>query len=80
MNKQCYTPERETLSLGVAQGPSLRTLATVLGRTPSTLSREDARTAPSGRPYRAGTAQTLATVRSRHARRPRKLLEVGLWQ
>ena len=35
--------ERETLSLGLAHGQSLRTMATVLGRAPSTLSREAAR-------------------------------------
>mgnify|MGYP000681086684 FL=1 len=84
MNKKCYThlsfEERETLSLGVAQGQTLRTLATVLGRTPRTLSREQARNAPSGGPYRACTAQTLATARSRHPRRPRKLLEPWLWR
>jgi IS30 family transposase len=32
--------ERETLSLGLARGHSLRTMARVLGRAPSTLSRE----------------------------------------
>ena len=31
--------ERETLSLGLAQGQSLRMMATVLGRPPSTVSR-----------------------------------------
>jgi DNA-binding CsgD family transcriptional regulator len=35
--------ERETLSLGLAQGQSLRAMATVLGRAPSTVSRELAR-------------------------------------
>jgi IS30 family transposase len=35
--------ERETLSLGLAQGHSLRTMAIVLGRAPSTISRESAR-------------------------------------
>ena len=50
--------ERETLSLGLAHGHSLRTMARVLGRAPSTLSRESARNATRGRPYRACTAQT----------------------
>lgn len=44
MPKTCYThmsvEERETLSWGLAHGDSLRTMATVLRRAPSTLSRE----------------------------------------
>ena len=72
--------ERETLSLGLAQGHSLRAMATVLGRTPSTVSRELTRNATRGHPYRACTAQTLATVRARQPRRPRKLLDPWLWQ
>ena len=71
--------ERETLSLGLAHGHSLRTMARVLGRAPSTLSRESARNATRGRPYRACTAHTLATVRARQPRRPRKLLDPWLW-
>jgi len=51
--------ERETLSLGLANGQSLRTMAMVWGRAP-TLSRESARNTTRGRPYRACTAQTLA--------------------
>jgi len=72
--------ERETLSLGLAHGHSLRTMATVLGRAPSTLSRESARNATRGRPYRACTAHTLATGRARQPRRLRKLLDPWLWQ
>ena len=72
--------ERETLSLGLAQGHSLRAMATVLGRAPSTVSRELTRNATRGHPYRACTAQTLATVRARQPRRPRKLLDPWLWQ
>ncbi|MDH3504290.1 MAG: helix-turn-helix domain-containing protein [Nitrospirota bacterium] len=75
MNKKSYThlsfEERETLSLGLAQGHSLRTMATVLGRTPSTLSREQARNATPSWPYRACTAHARATGRTRLARRPR---------
>ncbi len=44
--------DRETLSLGLAQGHSLRTMARVLGRAPSTVSRESARNTTRGRPYR----------------------------
>ena len=72
--------ERETLSLGLAHGHSLRTMATVLGRAPSTLSRESARNATRGRPYRACMAHTLATGRARQPRRRRKLLDPWLWQ
>ena len=71
--------ERETLSLGLAHGHSLRAMARVLGRAPSTVSRESARNATRGRPYRACTAHTLATVRARQPRRPRKLLDPWLW-
>ena len=71
--------ERETLSLGLAQGQSLRTMATVLRRAPSTVSREHARNARD-HPYRACTAQRLAATRARQPRRARKLLDPWLWQ
>ena len=67
--------ERETLSLGLARGDSLRTMATVLGRAPSTVSRESARNRTRGLPYRDCTAQTLTAARARQPRRPRKLLD-----
>ena len=83
MPNQCYThmsiEERETLSLGLAQGYSLRTMARVLGRAPSTVSRESARNAR-GHPYRACTAQHLAAARARQPRRPCKLLDLWRWQ
>jgi len=72
--------DRETLSLGLAYGQSLRTMASVLGRAPSTVSRELARNVTRGRPYRACTAYTLASARARQPRRPRKLLDPWLWQ
>ena len=72
--------ERETLSLGLAGGHSLRTMARVLGRAPSTVSRESARNTTRGRPYRACTAQVQATARACQPRRPRKLLDPWLWQ
>jgi hypothetical protein len=54
MAKQCYThlsvEDRETLSLGLAHGHSLRTMASILGRAPSAVSRE----------------HTLASARVRH--------------
>lgn len=84
MPTKCYThlsaEERETLSLGLAHGHSLRTMASVLGRAPSTVSRESARNATRGRPYRACTAHTLASARACQPRRPRKLLDPWLWQ
>ena len=70
--KHMSAEERETLSLGLAHGQSLRTMARVLKRAPSTVSRAWARNA--GRsPYRACTAHTLASARVRQPRRPRKL-------
>ena len=72
--------DRETLSLGVAHGHSLRTMARVLGRAPSTVSRELARNTTRGRPYRVCTAQTLAATRACQPRRRRKLLDPWLWQ
>ncbi len=84
MPTRCYrhmsAEDRETLSLGLAHGHSLRTMARVLGRAPSTLSRESARNTTRGRPYRACTAQTRAAARARQPRRPRKLLDPWLWQ
>ena len=70
----------ETLSLGLAHGHSLRMMARVLGRAPSTISRESARNTTRGHPYRACTAQTQATARARQPRRPRKLADPWLWR
>jgi IS30 family transposase len=72
--------ERETVSLGLAHGHSLRTMALVLGRSPSTMSREVARNVTRGRPYRACTTHTLATGRACQPRRSRKLVDPWLWQ
>ena len=84
MTKSCDThlsaEDRETLSLGLTQGESLRALARVLGRAPSTLCRESARNTTRGRPYRACTAQIQAAALARQPRRPRKLLDPWLWQ
>jgi hypothetical protein len=59
--------EREAVSLGLAHGHSLRAMARVLGRAPSTVSREVARNTPRGGPYRACAAQRHAAVRPRPA-------------
>jgi len=84
MSTKCYAhlsaEDRETVSLGLTQGESLRALARVLGRAPSTLSREYARNTTRGHPYRACTAQTQAATRARQPRRARKLLDPWLWQ
>jgi IS30 family transposase len=84
MNTSCYThlspEERATLSLGLAQGHSLRMMARVLGRAPSTLGRECARNTTRGHSYRVRTAQTQAIARACQPRRPRKLLDSWLWQ
>ena len=84
MTKRCYThlsaEDRETLSLGLTQGESLRALARVLGRAPSTLCREYARNTTRGRPYRACTAQSQAAIRARQPRRSRTRLDSWLWQ
>jgi transposase, IS30 family len=84
MPKRSYThlsaEERETLSVGLAQGQSLRRLARLLGRAPSTLSREYARNTTRGHSYRVCTAQPQAVSRACQPRRPRKLLDPWLWQ
>ncbi|MEO8341458.1 MAG: helix-turn-helix domain-containing protein, partial [Nitrospirota bacterium] len=72
--------DRETLSLSLAQGQSLRRLAQLLARAPSTLSCEYTRTTTRGRPYRACTGQTLAGARACQPRRSRTLLDPWLWQ
>ncbi|MFI5223199.1 MAG: helix-turn-helix domain-containing protein [Nitrospirales bacterium] len=46
--RQLSAEERGTLSLGLAHGHSLRALARLLGRAPSTLSREVARNGDEG--------------------------------
>jgi IS30 family transposase len=72
--------DRETLSLGLTHGHSLRTMARVLGRAPRTVSREAARNTARGRPYRACTPLVQAAARARQPRRPRTLLDPWLWQ
>jgi len=63
MNKKSYThmsvEERETLSLGLAQGHALRKMATLLGRAIITNSRKSARNTTKGHPYRASIAHML---------------------
>ena len=58
------TTEREQLSRQLARGQSLRTIGRILGRAPSTLSREVARNGGRG-VYRATADDTQAWRRSR---------------
>ncbi len=67
--------ERETVSLGLAHGHSVRAMAAILRRAPSTVSREVTRNMTRGQPYRACPAQTQAIVRARQPRRLRKLAD-----
>ena len=66
MPKQCdrhmRIEERETLSLGLVHGRSLRAMATVMGRAFSMVSREHARNAAKRRLFRPGTAHTQAAA------------------
>ena len=66
MPKHGYThlsaEDRDTGSLGLAPGHSLRTMARILGRAPSTVSREYARNTTRGCPYRPCTAQTQSAL------------------
>src|SRR5262245_14211861 len=82
MPTKCYVhmsaEEYKTLSL--AHGHSLRTMASVLGRVPSPMTRESTRNASRDRPYRACPAHTLPVARAGQPRRPRKLLNLWLWQ
>lgn len=66
--------EREELSRLLAAGQSLRASAQVLGRVPSSLSRELTRNRVAPATYRAVSAHRRAVRLARQPRRPRKLL------
>jgi hypothetical protein len=80
MRTRSYThmspEERETLSLGLARGHSLRTMARLLVRAPSTLSREYARTTTRGSTLSslhgadAGGSSVLSAAAIAHTPRP----------
>jgi transposase len=70
--------EREELSRCLATGMSGRTMAQHLTRSPSTISREIARTAASVSTYRATQAQGRSRRRACEPRRPRKLTDSWL--
>lgn len=65
--------EREELSRLLATGARLPTIGRLLGRHPSSLSRELARTRASRETYRAVAAHRRATRLAHQPRRPRKL-------
>jgi len=64
--------EREEISRGLAQNISLKEIATVLGRQPSTISREIDRVG-SSQDYRAESAQEKFKERSKIPKKPKKL-------
>ena len=70
--------DREPRSLGLAQGPSWRMRARVVGRAPRTVSRDAARNGR-GHPDRACTAQHQAAARARHPQRGCQRLDPWLW-
>jgi IS30 family transposase len=65
--------EREEISLGLAQGHSRRDIASMLGRTPATISREILRNKYYGYHYRAVKSQRRADRLAHQPRRQRKL-------
>ena len=69
--------EREDIVLGLAQGRNRREIALMLGRAPSTISREirysNYKTTGRSLPYRAARAQTIANTKARMHRRKLKL-------
>ena len=61
--------QREEIAVLRAQGRSLRQIAEVVGRAPSTISRELTRNTPRGSSYRATTAHVLAYQRAARPKR-----------
>jgi IS30 family transposase len=72
---RCLTlAQREEIALGRARGDSIRTIAALLGRSPSTVSRELRRNADRLGRYRATTAHALAYHRASRPK-PGKLVQ-----
>lgn len=67
--------ERATIQVGNLQGMGLRATARMLGRSPSTISREVRRNTVPGGTYQVATAQSAPTPRSLP---PRKEAIAGL--
>ena len=71
---RCLTlPQREEIALGRARGESIRAIATAIGRSPSTVSRELRRNTDGLGRYRATTAHALAYGRASRPK-PAKLV------
>ena len=74
LNRRCLTlTEREEIALGRARGDSVRKVAEVIGRSPSTVSRELRRNSDGLGRYRATSAHALAYDRASRPK-PAKLL------
>jgi len=65
--RQIDYQERQTIAFGVEQGQSMRAIGRLLGRSPSTISREIERSAP-GNPYSCRCAQKCFERRRRFGR------------
>ena len=65
--------ERETILVLSMQGLKTRAIASRLGRSPSTISRELRRNTSGGEPYAAHSAQRLYALRRRHSKRRNRL-------
>jgi IS30 family transposase len=71
---RCLTlTQREEIALGRARGESIRSIATAIGRAPSTVSRELRRNTDAQGRYRATTAHALAYARASRPK-PAKLV------
>ena len=66
--------ERATIQIGHAQGFSLRRIARLINRSPSTISREQRRNRDASGGYSARVAQQLMQARRQACRPMRKLL------
>lgn len=71
--RQIDYQERQTIAFGVEQGQSMRAIGRMLGRSPSTISREIERNAP-GNPYSCRCAQKRFERRRRFGRPGPKLV------
>ena len=76
---RCLTlPQREEIGLGRARGESIRTIATAIGRAPSTVSRELRRNTDAQGRYRATTAHGLAYGRASRPKPAKLVTNLGL--
>jgi IS30 family transposase len=78
--KRLTAEERETISQQIVLDASLPSIALLLGRSVSTISRELSRNAPAGMPYRAFQAQERAEQGARNRRTSSKILDSELLQ